>query len=524
MSAPEARRQLADLIKSDAKLSPGYVKAFDILVDDYRKQLDVSRIHILDLSKEALEVNLAEVPGATRQYLHESIDTLWKVVSRFSRNYGTLPEDIPKALSVLTETVPIFVTSEKLLICKNFKAARNFITSRVSKSKELYTNEFFGSINRARTKQEYLAEGYTLTRAKDPDTGKDLGGYYLKSPSGNKRSGIRYFNRAGEEIVEPGSQELKTSIRSRLDIGHNYAEDAPEATSVIALKLNNILKELPEGSPVRESINDQLNKLTQLTASITFSFKNTVPESDFVNGRLRSGYLVLGLEFYTLNNKKAKVEGAAYQAAKDAIFREIYAQVRKTDALFKISGSNTPEQDLAELVGDKYLAILSGKRVLRTSKKHATVNGSTSTRSKKSKTLSSNAFDNTVVIKRVIRQKYANIRNLQGQFYSLANLQKLLDANLVQKIKDNMGDGTRRDVLNLRSGRFAESAKVERLSQSREGMITAFYTYMKNPYQTFELGFKQGGPNSRNPKLLISKSIREIAATQVANRMRAVLV
>lgn len=116
------------------------------------------------------------------------------------------------------------------------------------------------------------------------------------------------------------------------------------------------------------------------------------------------------------------------------------------------------------------------------------------------------------------------LRTVRGQFYSLASLQRLLDANLTQKIKENMGSGNRRDILNLRSGRFAESVRVERMSQSREGMITAFYTYMKNPYQTFEPGFRQGSPSSRNPRLLISKSIREIAATQVANRMRAVLV
>ena len=52
-------------------------------------------------------------------------------------------------------------------------------------------------------------------------------------------------------------------------------------------------------------------------------------------------------------------------------------------------------------------------------------------------------------------------------------------------------------------------------------MITAFYTYMKNPYQTFEPGFKQGSPASRSPKLLISKSIREIVANKVGNQLRA---
>ncbi len=107
---------------------------------------------------------------------------------------------------------------------------------------------------------------------------------------------------------------------------------------------------------------------------------------------------------------------------------------------------------------------------------------------------------------------------------NLVSLQALLDAKLAQQIKDNMGDGSRRDVLNLRSGRLAESAKVERLSESRAGMITAFYSYMKNPYATFSDGGRQQYPRSRDPKALISKSIREIAATQVSNRLRAVLV
>lgn len=108
--------------------------------------------------------------------------------------------------------------------------------------------------------------------------------------------------------------------------------------------------------------------------------------------------------------------------------------------------------------------------------------------------------------------------------YSLASLQLLLNTHLQDVISANMGSGSSRDILNYRTGRFAASAKVEKISQSREGMITAFYSYMKNPYQTFEPGFRQGSPKSRDPKLLIAKSIRDIAATKVANRMRAVVI
>lgn len=107
---------------------------------------------------------------------------------------------------------------------------------------------------------------------------------------------------------------------------------------------------------------------------------------------------------------------------------------------------------------------------------------------------------------------------------NLASLQALLDAQLQHVVAANMGDGRSRNTLNYRTGRLAGSAKVERLSQSREGMITAFYSYMRNPYATFSDGGRQQYPKSRDPKLLISTSIKEIAATKVANRLRAVLV
>jgi hypothetical protein len=106
--------------------------------------------------------------------------------------------------------------------------------------------------------------------------------------------------------------------------------------------------------------------------------------------------------------------------------------------------------------------------------------------------------------------------------FDLVNLRELINSQLQDVISANMGDGKNRNILNYRTGRFASSAKVESISSSRQGMITAFYSYMKNPYATFSAGGKQSLPKSRDPKLLISKSIREIAQQIVSNKMRAV--
>jgi hypothetical protein len=106
----------------------------------------------------------------------------------------------------------------------------------------------------------------------------------------------------------------------------------------------------------------------------------------------------------------------------------------------------------------------------------------------------------------------------------LLSIQNIINNGLSEVIKRNMGDGSRKDILNLRTGRFADSAKVIRMTESRQGAITAFYTYMKNPYATFSTGGRQQFPRTRDPKLLVTKSIRELVQAQVANRLRAVAV
>ena len=129
-------------------------------------------------------------------------------------------------------------------------------------------------------------------------------------------------------------------------------------------------------------------------------------------------------------------------------------------------------------------------------------------------------------LKGKVRRAKAKVKQAVLPFaeVNLLSLTNLLNLGLAEQIRQNMGTGDRRDVLNYRTGRFANSANVERLTMSKQGMITAFYTYMKNPYATFSVGGRQQFPRSRDPKLLISKSIRELAAQQVSNQLRAVQV
>ena len=93
---------------------------------------------------------------------------------------------------------------------------------------------------------------------------------------------------------------------------------------------------------------------------------------------------------------------------------------------------------------------------------------------------------------------------------SLAPLLALLNAKLPQEVASNMGP----PGLEYQTGRFASSVRVTDVNRTPQGHPSIGYTYQKDPYQVFEGG--SGSPryatNDRDPRKLIDRSIREIAA------------
>jgi hypothetical protein len=119
---------------------------------------------------------------------------------------------------------------------------------------------------------------------------------------------------------------------------------------------------------------------------------------------------------------------------------------------------------------------------------------------------------------KIVKNKAAvipRLRDEKGQFTSTMNIQAILNAKVKEEVADNMGKG---GALVYRTGRFAESVSVTKVMQSRQGALTAFYTYMKAPYQTFERGYAQGSLR-RDPRKLISASIREIARETLSHKL-----
>jgi hypothetical protein len=278
-------------------------------------------------------------------------------------------------------------------------------------------------------------------------------------------------------------------------VGH-IADSFSHANTPLLEKLKDIYKRLPQVAS-NKVISQALSLQSVHTFDVEYNF-NREDVSANLSSILGRGTILVTIQSDARNSALAKIEAEINRNVINYLTSEEF----KSDVLVE-PGSNTILEDI-DWVMRKAL-----DPKLKQPEKH---------RKKPTAKKSAKVKDTAKVLPLA-----APRLELPAQT-NLTSLQNLINRQLQDVISANMGDGDSRSVLNYRTGRLAGSARVERLTQSRSGMITAFYSYMKNPYATFSEGGQQPNPRSRDPKLLISRSIREIAATKVANQLRAVNV
>jgi len=105
-------------------------------------------------------------------------------------------------------------------------------------------------------------------------------------------------------------------------------------------------------------------------------------------------------------------------------------------------------------------------------------------------------------------------RRTKNTGFSQTKLYAALNAKINTVVAKNM----KLPGLQYQTGRFASGVKITDVSKTPQGFPSIGYTYQLYPYQTFEPGFKQGSID-RDPRKLIDRSIREIAAQIVTGRL-----
>lgn len=102
---------------------------------------------------------------------------------------------------------------------------------------------------------------------------------------------------------------------------------------------------------------------------------------------------------------------------------------------------------------------------------------------------------------------------LRGTRFTPARLKSIINRSLPAEVRRNMG----RPALINQTSRFSNSVVLNSLRDGKNSLIGE-YSYQLNPYQTFENTGEKQWPRGYNPKPLIAKSIRNIAARHVENK------
>lgn len=454
---------LKDLIDD---LDPGIR---NILYEETRTTLN-KRPHVLDISYKALQVNNQH--HYDEEHFKEIYNTIIEVVGeKAARKYSSI-EEIPRNYFTGSQPYIVYIDggpSKRMLMAKSFDAIRKFISDNVTNDERLAGTLF---------------------------------GQRVKS-----RKAIK--NRAGKLT---GDEEI--TYASNVELGHIASGGTGEEflTSPLSQKILGLIDygEISGNSMVTRYATEALNKVYGLQADVQYAFKNTAPEV-FAGIEKTFGkmYVVVTLHTFDVNQ--------SFSTEEAVIFRELERKIAMlargplvANYMRNMVSSNTILEDMQQAV---FNTLKTGKPNLKrhTAKKKATA--------KKQVTKKQNLLSGPGVTGKTKAPKQTPENSV-----NLISLQNLINSQLQDVVSANMGDGSRRDLLNYRTGRFASSPQVKRLTISKEGMITAFYDYMRNPYGTFSAGGRQEYPRSRDPRLLISKSIRQIAAEVINNRLRAVLI
>jgi len=100
----------------------------------------------------------------------------------------------------------------------------------------------------------------------------------------------------------------------------------------------------------------------------------------------------------------------------------------------------------------------------------------------------------------------SNRRTTEKGSSELVTLKRKINSRLSAQVRRNMG----RPALINRTGRFSNSVELVNVREGQNTIIGE-YTYMQNPYRTFENTGERKWPVGYNPKPLITKSIRDLA-------------
>ena len=352
--------------------------------------------------------------------------------------------------------------------------------------------------NRKRTiaaERRGTATNFTFVLAAKEGSKSNVFNTFKRAKQVAQRPLIKALNKKLKELNRGSNtdRELINARRGFLDIGHD--EDSSVALQRVA-KVNEameIIQGLDGGSDLARKV------IGELEAQISLDFQrfSLGPPKDKIGISLESKAL----------NRASMTKGEV-----DSLNKSLEAVCEKIGTEWAtLEGSDSPVtrrqkivlENLAKpLRGRKNIKVKGFKTKLATSAKSASL--SVGKRKGKNQGFKDTKSRKPVATSTVARPQKTSLAS------SPLRLIGLINKSLPDVVRKNM----QRPGLENRTGRFAESVKLTDIIQTPKGLPSFGYTYAKNPYQVFEMtnGTAPWATPERDPRKLIDKSIREIAA------------
>jgi hypothetical protein len=300
-----------------------------------------------------------------------------------------------------------------------------------------------------------------------------------------------------------GTEEQYKRIGGQKDtgggvLGHEEAGRGIAQAGVAALKAEKIVASSGLSAKDKARFQNVINKFKQ---TVTVSMEHTQVLSE--NGDVSIKYVpVLTWQSETTNAQMGKIEADALTVLQNE-FRN-----------FATMEGSTPFVDAASAIIFNNVA---PKKKRKGTKVQGTRKKSIRERSKASSKSNIPSEREVTVVRDsgINRNRIAGLATTRKQFDPLQMI-GLINGKLSQIVRKNM----RPPGLQNQTGNFASSVQIKDVSKTRQGYLSFGYTYEKDPYQVFEVGTGSApwATPGRDPRKLIDKSIREIAAQMALGR------
>lgn len=364
-----------------------------------------------------------------------------------------------------------------------------------------------------RTLQERFPHYYTKASQK-------YGGIYVLSS-------FDAIGKCKKEILQLFIDEASTEFRkilTRIDRGHGGGEDGVAVSGTqIAKGFGKIDKAFGQDDKARQQFTKDLETYLQdaldtgeITPEIATNIKDIRIKYEQIvtaSGELSAKYIPF-IDFQNKydNSGTQKAQEVAAKKLMEKFFTELGA-----GKLASMHGSSSlKEKMIATAIAPLIKAEIKNKQVVVESyidprkvklKTGGDVRDSSAKSYKKGKVSVTKASRKAIPSKRTSRAS-------AKPTYSTAALLGIFNSQLPSRVARNMVY----PHLEYRTGRFANSVRALDVTRTRDGYPSIGYTYQRNPYQTFETGFAQGD-RDRDPRVIIDKSLRELATELALGRI-----